>query len=263
MLVPLKQHIYNNTLIILYRIMRYKKQLILLLMLLLPIGAHATGLSGDKTGNIDDIAKALATYFPKVTGTVTASDQDTIIIQSKDELGLSAGILLSVYRMGEPFYHPVMHVLLGHFEEEVGELEVVRVVHGEISAKAIGAIAPVTGNLVRLTAARIPIAVSGGVTEEDRFLIHELVSALKETGRFSMTKDPLAGVAPPAGVAPLYSITLTVSSGLIKVQMQNVKTGTIVSNMETTREPLNESDTIFESLQYQLFEKQQKGLSVK
>ncbi len=202
--------------------------------------------------SIDDIAKALVTYFPKVTGTVTSVDEHAVVIQSENETGLSAGVLLSVYRMGEPFYHPVTGAELGHFEEEMGLLEVVNIEHGVINTrriKAESAISP--GDLIRLTAARIPIGITGGTAEVDRFLMHELKLALEETGRFSISKEPL------------YSITLTASSRFVKVQMQNVKTGKIVSDIESNLLASNESDAIFESLQYQLFEKQQQGIPAK
>ncbi len=219
--------------------------------------ANATGLSENKTaenttGSMGDIANAFITYFPKTTGKIATVEHDLIVIQSENETGLSSGVLLSVYREGDPFYHPVTHTILGHFEEEIAWLEVISIVSGQITARVIGTSVPVIGNLVRLTAARIPIDISGGgVTEEDRFLMWELRSALQESGRFAISKEPL------------YSITIAVSSGLVKIEMQNVKTGTIVSNIETTLQADHESDTIFESLQYQLFEKQQRGISAK
>jgi hypothetical protein len=213
--------------------------------------ANATGLSENKTGNIGDIANAFETYFPKTTGKIATVDDHLIVIESENETGLSSGVLLSVYREGDPFYHPVTRVVLGHFEEEIAQLEVMSIASGQVTAKVIGTSVPVIGNLVRLTAGRIPIDIIGGVTEQDRFLTRELKSALEETGRFAISKEPI------------YSITLAVSSGLVKIEMQNVKTGTIVSNIETTLKPDNESDTIFESLQYQLFDKQQRGIPAK
>jgi hypothetical protein len=45
--------------------------------------------------------------------------------------------------------------------------------------------------------------------------------------------------------------------------MKNVKTGNIVSDMATILQAVDASDSIFESLQYRLFEKQQQGIAVK
>lgn len=258
--------------------MRYKKQITLFLIFLLPMWANAAGHSENKaaentTGSIGDIAHAFKTYFPKTTGKIAAvenhpaGDVPLIVIQSENETGLSPGVLLAVYSEGDPFYHPVTRAVLGHFEEEIAQLEVISIASGQVTAKVIGTSVPVIGNLVRLTAARIPIDISGtatasgGVTEQggtspaNRFLMRELRSALEEGGRFAISKQPL------------YSITLAVtsglSSGLVKIEMKNVKTGTIVSNIETTLQPDNESDTIFESLQYRLFDKQQRGIPTK
>ncbi len=207
--------------------------------------------------SIDDIAKAIVTYFPKVSGKVTAVREDTVVIQSENEAGLSEGVLLSVYQAGDPFYHPVTHAELGHFEKEVDVLEVVKVQQGQITANMIKSNpsvipAVIPGSLIRVTSARIPIGISGGVTEQDRFIIHELGLALTETGRFSISKQPV------------YLITLTVDSRLMKVQMKNVKTGKIVSEIDTTLQSENETDSVIESLQHKLFEKQQKsGLPAK
>ena len=230
---------------------QYKKQLVLFLIFLLPIGANAAG------GNIDDIAKGLTTYFPKVSGKVTSVDQDRVIIQSENETGLSYGVLVPVYREGDRFYHPVTKAVLGRFEEEISQLEVEKVEQGQFTAKVIQNL-PAIGDFVRLTAARIPIeVVSSGTTEEERFLAREFRAALEETGRFSV-KDAAIG-------KPLYSITLLSSAGgsSVKIQMQNVKTGRVISDIESNLFTSNESDTIFESLQYKLLEKRQKGILAK
>ena len=206
--------------------------------------------------SIDDIAKALATYFPKVTGTVTSVDAYAVVIQSEKETGLSAGVLLSAYQMGEPFYHPVTGAELGHFEEEIGLLEVVNIEHGLIRTKVIKSESSImSGTLVRLTAARIPIEITGGTAEGGQFLIHELKLALEATGRFTVSSSE----------GNLYLITLTAnpSPASVKVQMKNIKTGKIVSDIESMLQASSDSDTIFESLQYQLFKKQQQGIPAK
>ncbi len=221
--------------------MRYIQRTIFLIFLL-PVYASAA--------SIDDIAKALVTYFPKVTGKIIAVDKERVIIASENEAGLSEGVLLSAYREGAPFYHPVTHEVLGHFEEEAGEVEVAKVEKGQVTAKALTT-APGAGNFVRLTAARIPIGITAGAAEGDRYLMNELKSALTETGRFVVT------------ATPLYLIMLTSSSHSVKIKMQNVKTGSVIFNIESVLQPSNESDTILESLQYQLLEKQQKGIATK
>ncbi|MBI1822947.1 MAG: hypothetical protein HY201_02420 [Nitrospirae bacterium] len=246
--------------------MKYIKQLAIFLVVLLPMGANAAALSENGTGNVDDIAKALVTYFPKVTGKVTSVNQETVMIQAENATGLSEGVLLSAYREGEVFYHPVTDVALGHFEEETALLEVTKVERGQITARAISTQTPVIENLVRLTAARIPIGISSGVVEGDRYLLNELKLALEATGRFAVTVlPPLATFEDVAREGNLYLITFTANPSPIsvKVVMQNVKTGKIVSDMESVLQASNESDTILESLQYQLFEKQQKGIAVK
>ena len=129
--------------------MKRNKQLVIFLIFLFLIypAARSSSEGGGSigSGNIDDIAKALATYFPKATGKITAVNQDIVQIQSEKEAGLTAGTLLAVYREGNPFHHPVTDVILGNFEEEIGYLEVTKTQTGQITARVIGEIPPVDG----------------------------------------------------------------------------------------------------------------------
>jgi len=263
--------------------MKHSKQLALFLIVLFPICGFASEPKESSIGSLDDIAKSIATYFPKVSGTITSVHQGEVVIKSENEAGLSDGIFISVYREKEQFYHPVTHAALGHFEEEVATLEVVSVAPSEITGrpvesgnssgegelleeKATSTIA--IGDLVRLTAARIPIGIRAGETDKERFLIDEFGSALEETGRFSVKPlPPNAMLEDPNSKENLYFITL--SAGVLpgpfslQVRMQNVKTGKTIFDVASILQELNGSDSIFESLQYQLFEKQQKGMTAK
>ncbi|MEK7747829.1 MAG: hypothetical protein AAB300_01970 [Nitrospirota bacterium] len=214
--------------------------------------------SANLSGNMDDIAKTLATYFPKVTGKVISVDLPKVAIQTENETGLSEGIFLSAYRVGEPFYHPVTKAELGHFEDEIAVLEVIQVTVGQVIARVVNTTGAtgatqtiVPGDLVRLTAARIPIMVVTEAVEEtgeDRFLIGELRSALEETGRFKATQE----TSPKKSI---YLITFTLKNNLSHIEIKNSQTGVSVAAFEVTLETSDTNGSIVESLQHRLFEK--------
>lgn len=219
--------------------------------------------SGIVQGNIDDIAKTVLTYFPKVTGTVVSVDGEMVIVNLGKEKGVSKGVLLTVYREKEPFHHPVTGVQLGRFEEEVGTIEVEQIEADHLKARKINPDDSIlTGDGVRISATRIPLAVTSLSKEGPEFLTTELVSALAETGRFRV--DPLppqSNVADALNRRDLYLIRLTSSQEegrfLMKLEIQNTKTGGALSEMAVQIVQSEESDLILEHLQYQLFERQQ------
>ncbi len=214
-------------------------------------------------GNIDDIAKTIMTYFPKVNGTVTSVDHETVTVRLGKERGVTTGVLLTVYREKEPFHHPVTGVPLGRFEEEVGTIEVDQVEGDQLSARKIlpgESIRP--GDLIRLSAARIPLGVTSLSPEGPDFLATELVSALSETGRFRV--DLLPVQTNPSDALKrnkLYLIRLATSQEegrfLMKLEIQNTQTGKSLSEMTVQVVQSEESDLILEHLQYQLFQRQQ------
>lgn len=219
---------------------------------------------GAVQGNIDDIAKTVLTYFPKVSGAVTSIDNEVVIVDLGKERGVAKGVLLTVYREKEPFYHPVTGVQLGRFEEEVGTIEVDQVEGNHLTARRISTGEPIrAGDLVRISAARIPVGVTSLSPDGPDFLVTELISALSETGRFRV--DLLPVQTNPGDALKrnkLYLIRLTTSKEegrfLMKLEIQNTQTGKSLSEMTVQVVQSEESDLILEHLQYQLFQQQQE-----
>jgi len=214
-------------------------------------------------GNIDDIAKTVLTYFPKIKGTVASVDQETVTVRLGNERGVTKGVLLTVYREKEPFYHPVSGIELGRFEEEVGTIEMDRVEGDLLKARKIFPGDSIrAGDLVRIPAARIPLGVTSLSSEGPDFLTTELVSALSETGRFRVDLLPPQTNADEALKRnKLYLIRLTTTKEedrfLMKLELQNTRTGKSLSEMTVQVVQSEESDLILEHLQYRLFQKQQ------
>ncbi len=272
------------------KVMNYKKQVLSLLVFLCPMlfstvsileAASPTELSAlsntasnendsiaPPAGSLDDMAQALLTYFPKVTGEVIAVDRETVRIKMAQGYGLTAGLLLSVYRAAEPFYHPVTGIPLGHFEDDVAQVELASIEQEQIVARVIGQTIPIQlGDGVRLTATRIPIAITAGTATSDPFLMREWIDALSETERFAITLlPPLSTITDAAKVGSLYVITFiaeqTVSDPTapfnVAARVQNVKTAKVLSDIRIVLQESEEYDFIVEALQYRLFKKRQQ-----
>jgi hypothetical protein len=238
--------------------MKYLRSVLILIALSFNL-AHA-GDSPLLEGTIDDLARTIATYFPKSEGTIVSIDQGTVRIKIDSPHGLAPGVLLSAYREGEPFYHPVTGVRLGQFEEEVALLELIAPVPE--AAKIVSPKMPLLPtDKVRLTATKISVGVTTEPSDLNRLLTHELISALTETGRFAPIFLPPGTL--PAVAGPLYLIVFSAKTGasanpIVSARMQNVKTGSPIFEMEFALGMHTESGFVVESLQQLLFEKYQK-----
>ena len=230
-----------------------------ILIILSPVVTRAAGQSGPISGGMDDLAAGIATYFPKAMGVVTTVEADTLSIDIKEGFGLSEGVLLSVYREGAAFYHPVTAVPLGRFEEEISWVEVIDIDSQQVVARPHRPQGPILqGDLVRLTKGRIPIGVTTRGMERDRFLLQEWVVALNETGRFSATiLPPESTMDAASALGNLYVITFI--NGGAAITTQNTKTGKVIFEADVFLRGSDETDFIVESFQRRLFEKYQKG----
>ncbi len=215
-------------------------------------------------GNIDDVARAILTYFPKVTGKVVARKGETILVDLGGKRGLSRGTLLTVFREGEAFHHPLTKVRLGRFEEKIGMLEVERFESPHLLTRSVTPGFEIQeGDLVRITATRISLAISLSSDAGHAFLMNELVSALSETGRFKIASlSPNAGLDMARKADNRYYIKLATSRRderfAMDLQIQNTFTGTSLAELSVLIQQSEESDLILEHLQFQLFEQRQK-----
>jgi len=237
--------------------------------------------TADVSGNINDIAVAIATYFPKLTGTVVKIEADTLYIDIKNGFGLSEGVLLSVFREGASFKHPVTAIPLGNFEKEIGWVEVTQFNPQQVVARMIAKMPVTKGDGVRLTKGRIPIGImSDQKTGLAPFILREFSLALADTGRFSVAILPENATHEAAAAqGNLYLIALTVGevpdpprqagaaildpspreTPTVHTRLQNTKTGKGIAEFDVTLKTSDESDFIVESFQQRLFEKYQKG----
>lgn len=248
-----------------------KSVIVLLFLMLSPVNGFSTTLLGPGKdslpdgvieGNIDDVAKTVATYFPKVLGKVVRVDDDFVEVNLGRREGFSKGTLLIVYREGEPFTHPLTGRVLGRFEEELGLIEVWQFKEEGLTTKIVKSSGSIrAGDLVRIPATKIRLGVSISEGTED-FLMDELVSALLETRRFRVDSLPSQASAKDALKRNNhYLIKLETSRMgerfLMNLQIHNTESENLLTKMEILINQSEESDLILEHLQYQLFEQQQ------
>jgi len=249
-----------------------KSVFILFYLILSPANGFSSTLAGSGKdalpdglieGNIDDVAKAVATYFPKVLGKVIRIDGDSVEVNLGRREGFSRGTLLTVYREGEAFIHPRTGRVLGRFEEKLGLVEVIELKAGSLTTvivKSSGAIRE--GDLVRIPATRIRLAISIYEGDED-FLMDELVSALLETRRFRVDSlPPKSSENDALKRNNHYLIKLETSRTgerfLMNLQIHNTESESLLTKMDILINQSEESDLILEHLQFQLFEQQRR-----
>jgi len=189
------------------------------LVAVLGIRAQAELLQ-DLGATFQQVAQSLAGAFPKVEAQVVAVDGAEARIEGPTVALLRPGLELTAYRRGEVFRHPVTGQVLGHAERELGTLVVTAVDGEQATARVVvgsGGEAPKAGDLARITAGRLGVAVlpPTGVTspyesadQTALLLVSRFSALLDKTGRF-VTVEPrrvldVAGLSGDAAtLAPL------------------------------------------------------------
>jgi hypothetical protein len=135
--------------------------------------------------SLDDLARIFSTYFPRIEGTVLKISGTSGTVDLGKKNGLVKGMVMTVFRPGEPFYHPGTKVEMGHFEETISLLELDAIGESESGGTfLISGQAPKTGDRARISSARIPVAVTGESEKNNLVLIDEFSRFLLDTNRF-------------------------------------------------------------------------------
>jgi hypothetical protein len=231
--------------------------LVLCALLVQPAIAHPA----EVVANLDDIARAIETFFPKVSGAIEAIEGGEAVINLGRESGISPGLILTVYRPGEPFSHPLTGEPLGRYEETVGEVEVRTVGEKESRAALLqpekGA---KRGDLVRLTAGRVPLIVKAAQSRTAQVVAQEFSLALSQTGRFLPIFTGEGASSAPSESAPStrkgadYLLSLDAEpgdpSGLsVRIALSNTSRGDEIIRLSARLEPSHRSDLTMENLQ--------------
>ena len=163
-----------------------KRLIILFLMFFLTMTAAAAEkpLGVEEYTSVDELAAAIAAYFPKIQGEVKAVQADRLTIGLGKKDGLAPNMTLTLWRDGRELLHPVTGAVIGRAEEEVGAVEVVSV--GDASSIAVVRKKlkdPKAGDKARITPKKISLAVIP-LRADKAEVPQQLADRLNEFGRF-------------------------------------------------------------------------------
>jgi hypothetical protein len=230
----------------------------LIIILILAWGGIAR--PAEVVANLDDIAKAVESFFPKVSGSVTKVDGREVDFDLGRESGISPGLVLTVYRLGAVFTHPLTGEALGRFEETLGRVEVLNVEEHDSRGVLLDSDARVAaGDGIRLTGGRIPLAVASGPSNISQIVAREFSVSLSEIGRFHVIEegegagfnsDPV-GSARAHGADYLLRIDADSVDRAVSFKMSLVSTpkGSEIGHLDARVEPSSKSDLILENIQ--------------
>ena len=163
-----------------------------LLILTLVLSLLSSSAFADKTvgpeefTSIDELAYAIAAYFPKVSGAVTAVQGDRLTLALGEKHGLMPGMELTLWRDGREILHPVTKAVIGRAEDEVGTLAIVSVKEStSIATMKKQLKAPREGDRARITPKKIGIGIMP-LRNDRPELIKDLAGRLGELGRFTV-----------------------------------------------------------------------------
>ncbi len=178
--------------------------------------------------------------------------------------GLSEGVLLTVFRKGDTFYHPITDVPLGRFEGEVGAIEVLSFNAPRLIANPVDNTKKIeVGDLVRLPSTKITLGIAMRSETDHAFTMNELSLALRDTGRFQI-EILAAGSGPETALQSgnTYYIGLKTAQHAqqfsVNLQLQNTLTGKHLADLDLRIRQSEKSSLILEHLQHQLFEQRLK-----
>lgn len=168
------------------------KKLIAVIILILALAVPATAdrpLGPDEFTSIEELAFAVASYFPKAAGEVRSvqGGQITLGIGRKD--GIVPNMVLSLWREGKEIQHPVTKAVIGRAEEEIGTIEVTAAAEATSTAVMKRRVKePQAGDRARMSVRKVALAVVPLKNEKPE-IIEGVVERLNEHGRFTVVEQ--------------------------------------------------------------------------
>ncbi|MBI1823007.1 MAG: hypothetical protein HY200_08795 [Nitrospirae bacterium] len=177
--------------------------------------------------SIEDLTYIFSTYFPKVEGSLIQTDGERGKINLGRKNGLVKGIVLEIIRPGEPFFHPSTHEEMGRFEERIGWVEVDKVEEEQSAGNVrFSSKKPQSGDLVRISSARIPVRVTGVMDKKNGVILDEFSKLLVLTDRFlnlSHSNSDHDLLPSEEGMNPVYEFNVhSLSDQTVQVDLVNL-----------------------------------------
>ena len=167
--------------------MKNALQLLTLSLLMITSPASAERPLGPvEMTSVDELAYAIAAYFPKVHGEVTAVQGDKLTLSLGEKNGVLPGMVLTVWRDGSNILHPLTGAVIGRVEDEVGTVEVVSVKEAtSVAVMKKQAREPKAGDRARITPKKINIGILPFQGDKPE-ITNGLAEKLGELGRFTV-----------------------------------------------------------------------------
>lgn len=155
-----------------------------------------TSVYGDAPKTTEDnpiyaVRDSVLSYFYPAIGTITGIKDGVVVVKFQTIQRLRQGMRFSVFREGEPFYHPVTKEQLGKLEVFIGRIEIKGVTNGEYSCTVVKGTPEVgidsyrVGDIVRVTSSRVRLAFFQH-RKADWRLSEVFYNSVKESGRFNI-----------------------------------------------------------------------------
>jgi len=165
----------------------YITSILILLISVLCIWSYAdTSGKDDYDNTIRKSRDKILSYFQPSGGAVSGVSNDTVKIVIENDGQVQKGMRYSVFRKGDPFYHPVINELLGHAENFTGKIEVTGGIQSDGSHLASIISGDVkTGDILRISSSKIKLAFFQDRVSE--WALSEIFfDSMKNSGRFEV-----------------------------------------------------------------------------
>ncbi|MBI5026955.1 MAG: VCBS repeat-containing protein, partial [Nitrospirae bacterium] len=133
------------------------------------------------------VRDGVLSYFKPFEGRITGSDNGPFRVNLGKNHGIKQGMRFTVFREGEPFYHPVTKELIGKTEKFIGRLQIKEVLEDSSIAIAVSG-TPLNGDKIRITSSRIKLAFFQE-KDADWALSEVFYNSLKESRRFDILES--------------------------------------------------------------------------
>ncbi len=101
--------------------------ILVVLMTVLSVWSYADASGKDDQDNtIHKTRDKILSYFQPSSGEISGISNDTVEIMIENDVRVKKGMRYSVFRKGDPFYHPVTNEFLGHAENFIGKSKLQR-----------------------------------------------------------------------------------------------------------------------------------------
>jgi hypothetical protein len=156
-----------------------------LLMLFMVVSSVTAQTDEDPINKASD---AVLGYFVPISGTVEGVSGETVRVRLEGEGDVPGKVRLTVFKEGEPFYHPVTNEKIGNTEFTTGRIEIKEKEPDGFYIAGIKSGKAETGDRVRLVSSRIKIAFFQE-RKSDWALSELFYNGLKESGRFEILES--------------------------------------------------------------------------